>query len=72
MEQYFHKQPYEIDGVIQNKWFFVETYLGEDPEGGHRVRLDVVKVRADKVEELSEKYLFVSMLPDGIPTLRLK
>lgn len=72
MEQYFLKQPYEIDGVIQNKFFFVETDLGIGPEGGRRVRLDVLKVRADKVEELSEKYLFVSMLPDGMPTLRLK
>jgi hypothetical protein len=72
LEQYFDKQPYEVAGVIQKKYFLLETHMGPHPDGGERVKLEVMGVIADKVEELSNTHLFVRMSTGSMPVLRLK
>jgi hypothetical protein len=73
MEQYFLDQPKEKNGVIQNLYFILETVLGTDPvSSGKNVRLEVMSVLPDEVENMGKIYEFVRQSPGIMPVFRLK
>jgi hypothetical protein len=72
LEQYFTNQPDEIDGVIQKKYFILETIQSVELNGSSNRKWEVLGILHQEISTLSDKYVFVQMVTDTMPVFTLK